>query len=315
MEQGYQNAMTLVGKFGKPNLFITFTANPNWPEIQNHLFKDEGQSAVDRPDLTVQVTRLKFQAFLKEITSGLFGAILVYVYTVEYQKCGLSHFHLLLFLDHKAPSYEGFLSPRYIDNIILAELPPPEIDPDGSLTKIVKSCMLHRKCGQEDPSALCTRNNLCEKGFPKPYQETTYTETSGYLLYCRHQDIPYIINGQQHLSEDLNRRIIPYNPYLIRRFNCYINVELVSSVKAIRYIFKYIYKGTDLTTLTIHKFHGNPQNPQNLNPQNDEITRWKGLRFMSPNEAVWRQFEFPVREQHSPVKALTVHLPDKNSIS
>jgi Helitron helicase-like domain at N-terminus len=47
MEQEYQNAMTLVGKFSKPDLFITFTANPKWPEIQNHLFKNKGQSAVD----------------------------------------------------------------------------------------------------------------------------------------------------------------------------------------------------------------------------------------------------------------------------
>jgi Helitron helicase-like domain at N-terminus len=214
----------------------------------------------------VRVTQLKFQAFLKEIKSGLFSAILAYVYTVKYQKHGLPHFHLLLFLDYKAPSYEGFLFPRYVDNIILAKLPSPEIDPDGSLTKIVKGCILYRKCSQEDPSALCTRNNLCKKGFSKPYQEATYTKTSRYLLYHRRQDTPYIINSQQHLSENLNRQVIPYNPYLIRRFNCHINIELVSSVKAIRYIFKYIYKGTDLTTLTIHESYRNPQNPQNLNP-------------------------------------------------
>jgi Helitron helicase-like domain at N-terminus len=94
----------------------------------------------------MRVTQLKFQVFLKEIKSGLFSAILVYVYTVKYQKRGLLYFHLLLFLDYKAPSYEGFLSPRYINNIILTKLPPPEIDPDGSLTKIVKGCMLHCKC-------------------------------------------------------------------------------------------------------------------------------------------------------------------------
>jgi Helitron helicase-like domain at N-terminus len=103
----------------------------------------------------VRVTQLKFQAFLKEIKSGLFSAILAYVYTVKYQKRGLPHFHLLLFLDYKAPSYEGFLSLRYVNNIILAELPPPKIDSDRSLIKIVKGYILHRKCGQEDPLALC----------------------------------------------------------------------------------------------------------------------------------------------------------------
>jgi hypothetical protein len=125
--------------------------------------------------------------------------------------------------------------------------------------------MLHYKYSQEDSSALCTRNNLCKKGFPKPYQKATYTKTSGYLLYRRRQDTSYIINSQQHLSENLNRQVIPYNLYLIRCFNCHINVKLVSSVKAIRYIFKYIYKETDLTTLIIYKSYRNPQNPQNLN--------------------------------------------------
>jgi Helitron helicase-like domain at N-terminus len=48
--------MTLVGKFSKPDLFITFTANPKWPEIQNHLFKNKSQSAVNWSDLTVRVT-------------------------------------------------------------------------------------------------------------------------------------------------------------------------------------------------------------------------------------------------------------------
>jgi S-adenosylmethionine:tRNA-ribosyltransferase-isomerase (queuine synthetase) len=33
IEQGYQNAITLVEKFSKPDLFITFTTNPKWPEI------------------------------------------------------------------------------------------------------------------------------------------------------------------------------------------------------------------------------------------------------------------------------------------
>jgi Helitron helicase-like domain at N-terminus len=41
IEQRYQNAMTLVGKFSKPDLFIIFTVNPKWPEIQNYLFKNK----------------------------------------------------------------------------------------------------------------------------------------------------------------------------------------------------------------------------------------------------------------------------------
>jgi len=32
-----QDAMTYVRKYGSPDLFITMTCNPNWPEIQNNL--------------------------------------------------------------------------------------------------------------------------------------------------------------------------------------------------------------------------------------------------------------------------------------
>ena len=33
MMQNYQDAMAIVRRYGKPDLFITFTRNSNWPEI------------------------------------------------------------------------------------------------------------------------------------------------------------------------------------------------------------------------------------------------------------------------------------------
>ena len=33
---------------------------------------------------------------------------------------------------------------------------------------------------------------------------------------------------------------LPYNPYLVRHFNCHINVEACGSIKAVKYLFKYI---------------------------------------------------------------------------
>ena len=61
----YQDAMSIVRKFGKPDLFITFTCNPQWEEITSALLLD--QKASDRPDLIVRVFRLK----LKELLSDL----------------------------------------------------------------------------------------------------------------------------------------------------------------------------------------------------------------------------------------------------
>jgi hypothetical protein len=40
------NALHIVSEFGKPHCFLTLTANPNWPEIQERLFP--GQTAYDR---------------------------------------------------------------------------------------------------------------------------------------------------------------------------------------------------------------------------------------------------------------------------
>jgi hypothetical protein len=39
MQQQYQDAMALVRKYGKPDLFITMTCNTNWPEIEKLEFQ------------------------------------------------------------------------------------------------------------------------------------------------------------------------------------------------------------------------------------------------------------------------------------
>ena len=49
MQSHYQDAMAIVMAKGKPDLFITFTCNPNWPEISNNLAN--GEKANFRPDL------------------------------------------------------------------------------------------------------------------------------------------------------------------------------------------------------------------------------------------------------------------------
>jgi hypothetical protein len=58
MTQKYQDAMTIARM---PNhstdLFLTITANTQWPEIQEAL--EPGQRAEDRPDLVCRVFKLK----------------------------------------------------------------------------------------------------------------------------------------------------------------------------------------------------------------------------------------------------------------
>jgi hypothetical protein len=85
------------------------TANPSWPEIQDNLFTynaddddpdqpSKRQTASDRPDIVAHVFAEKIKAMLKDIKDGLFGDVLGFVFTIEFQKWGLPHIHLLIFL-------------------------------------------------------------------------------------------------------------------------------------------------------------------------------------------------------------------------
>ena len=84
--------MSLVQKFGKPDLFIIMTYNPGWEEIQNELLP-----AKDRPDLLARVFKSKF-AKLKDdiVVKGVLGRVIVFVQVFEFQKRGLPHAHMLI---------------------------------------------------------------------------------------------------------------------------------------------------------------------------------------------------------------------------
>jgi hypothetical protein len=64
-----------------------------------------------------------------------------------------------------------------------------------------------------------------------------------------------------------NRWIVPYNPYLIRRYKAHINVEVCITVQAVKYIHKYVYKGRDRATLEI--------------ADTDKIRRYMTCRYIS----------------------------------
>ena len=53
----FQDAMSIIQAYKKPDLFITFTCNPKWKEITDNLF--ENQTAYDRPALVARVFNLK----------------------------------------------------------------------------------------------------------------------------------------------------------------------------------------------------------------------------------------------------------------
>ncbi|PWZ57979.1 ATP-dependent DNA helicase PIF1 [Zea mays] len=133
MRRRYMDAMALVRKFGKPDIFLTMTCNPNWDEIRRELLP--GQTPQDHPN-----------------------------------------------------------------------------------------------------------------HYPRPFSDTTLQGKDSYPVYRRRDD------GRKEKVRGCeldNRWVVPYNPYLLRLFNCHINVEACGSIKAVKYLFKYIYKGHDRVSIVM----------------------------------------------------------------
>lgn len=117
MRHWYLDAMALVQRFRKLDIFLIVTCNPRWLEILQEL--NPSKEAHNIPDLVVRVFRVK----LEELKNGLFKKeifwpIAAYVYVLEFQKRGHPHVHFLIILKSgsKIRSLEAF------NRIVSAEL-------------------------------------------------------------------------------------------------------------------------------------------------------------------------------------------------
>ena len=292
MHQNYLDAMTLVRHHGKPDLFITFTANPRWPEISDNLRPYE--TAVDRPDLMARVFHLKTKALLRDVvTLGVLGRVAAFTWVIEFQKRGLPHMHLLVILD---PAWK-IRSAQDVDRCVSAELPDASGGRQAELAATVLRCQVHGPCGARKPLAPCMEHGACAKGYPRSFQDCTELREGAYPAYRRRDDGRSALKGEQPMD---NRDVVPYNPLLSRKYDAHINVEVVSSVKAVKYLYKYSYKGHDRAELeaTAH----------------DEIAEHLDCRYVGPPEACWRLFQFPMYDKSHTIFRLALHLPDQQTL-
>ncbi|XP_078521565.1 uncharacterized protein LOC144790723 [Lissotriton helveticus] len=289
MHEKTQDAMTYVRHYGRPDLFLTFTCNPDWQDIKDQLFPK--QKACDRHDIVARVFNLKVKTLMKLLTQqGIFGSAKAYIFTIEWQKRGLPHVHILLWLEPKIHADD-------VDLIISAELPDPINDP--KLFLIVKKNMIHGPCGEHNILSPCMKNGICTKKYPHPLINETETGVNGYPIYQRRNTehgghtVTMTVRGQEVTVN--NQWVVPYSPLLCRTFNAHINIEYCQSVTAIKYICKYINKGSDQATAAIENKH-------------NEIDTYLNGSYISTSEAVWRILEFHIHERHPTVTHIAVHL-------
>lgn len=295
MHEYVQDAFTYVQKYGRADLFVTFTCNPNWPEIKKLL--EPGQSSSDRHDIIARVFKQKLKKLIDIIAKcEIFGKVRCWMYSIEWQKRGLPHAHILIWLVDRLISVN-------IDDIISAEIPDPEEDP--VLFEIVCKHMIHGPCGELNSKSPCMKDNICTKRYPKDFIQETQSGNDSYPRYRRrrpddggHKFTRKIRNFDVDID---NRWVVPYCPLLSKLFDAHINVEAVHSVKSIKYICDYIHKGGDMAVVQISN-------------ENDEILRYQMGRYINSNEAVWRTLNFDMHERYPPILRLAVHLENGQRI-
>ncbi|CAH2100130.1 unnamed protein product [Euphydryas editha] len=136
---------------------------------------------------------------------------------------------------------------------------------------------------------LAYKTVVALKDIQKALVDETVTGHDGYPLYRRRSrdnggfTVEKRVSGQQVTLD--NRWVVPYSPVLSRAFRAHINVEMCNCVESIKYICKYINKGSDQATFALTNKH-------------DEVTRFQSGRYISSTEAVWRILSFNIHERY-----------------
>ncbi|XP_073119661.1 uncharacterized protein [Henckelia pumila] len=162
MYQRYQDVMTLVQTYGKPDLMLTMTCHPHWNEIKEQLLP--GQQPQDRPDLITRVFRSKFEEFKKR-------------YCRE----------------------RGFRKDEF-DSVVRAEIPSRTEEPH--LFEAVTNHMIHGPCGLFNPNSPCMSDGICKKKFPKPFAPYTTRGNDSYPVYQRREGPPVMRTANDQVMID-----------------------------------------------------------------------------------------------------------------
>ena len=226
------DSLAIAAAYGPPTFFLTFTCNSEWPEIQSQLLP--GQVFADVPVVVCRVFKQKLTQLMAALRTMFpnAGRLLYSITSIEFQKRGLPHAHILLKYTHDC------LSPEHINQVISAMLPTHPTDASLVLKFMTHpshptGIINHTPPDTNHPLKYCERwkNNarICRFGYPKPITPDTTFNESGWVQYRR--------------PTEQDRNIVPYCLPFLQKFQCHMNVEIGGSGQLFQYLFKYIYKG------------------------------------------------------------------------
>ncbi|XP_016173713.1 uncharacterized protein LOC107616245 [Arachis ipaensis] len=242
-------------------------------------------SIADRPDISCRVFHAKLKYLLSDLKEGVFfGPLSAGMYSIEFQKRGLPHAYMLLWLNRES----NLQSVEIVDEFICAELPNPLKFP--ALYNVVTKYMIHGPCSRLRPSSPCMKDGKCSKFYSKRFVDQTSFDEDGYPIYRRrNMGVTVKIND---VDID-NRFVVPYNPLLLMKYQAHINLEFCNKSNVIKYLFKYINKGSDWVTATVGETYHVGESSQVV----DEIKQYYDCRYLSPSESMWRIFAYDIHHR------------------
>ncbi|XP_052165157.1 uncharacterized protein LOC127782122 [Oryza glaberrima] len=197
----------------------------------------------DRPDMVSRVFHMKLREFIDDIKRGdAFGPVRGVLYTVEFEKRGLPHVHVLVWLE----GHGRDPSPSFIDSL----------------------------------------------RYPKWFNDETRVDESGFPVYRRRNDGRFVSKNGCKID---NKWVVPYNMRLLKKFQAYINVEWYNKTNLVKYLFKCLTKGHDMSRVVFAVGDSTANSGNSDEPDGrDEISNYMRCRYLSSCEAIWRIFGFKI---------------------
>ncbi|XP_074352575.1 uncharacterized protein LOC141691715 [Apium graveolens] len=207
MNQYFKDLLAICRTISHPSLFLKMTCNTQWPEIKSMMKFFPGVDVADKPDVTARVFKLKLDQLLDLIKNkNYFGKCIGVMHVIEFQKCGLPHCHMLIWL-HLRDRPQNV---NDINQLISAEIPDKNHDPIGF--NVVNSHMIHGPCGKDYSYSPCMVKRNCGRHFPKRFNAHTFFDDCGFPVYRKRRTGLTVTKKGVELD---NQYVVPYNRDLL----------------------------------------------------------------------------------------------------
>jgi hypothetical protein len=111
-----------------------------------------------------------------------------------------------------------------------------------------------------------------------------------------------------------NRWIVPYNPALLEKYQAHINVEWYNKTIFVKYLFKYVTKGSDCSKIYLERIRNGEDVPYDEETSSrNEVKEYLDTRCICEQDSFWRKYGFDIHRHYPLVERLPVHLPNENN--